>query len=94
MEKELFECCQLMIKILNDLLIEGKITQEEYDEHIAIKMEFLKKKAPKWGLKFPCFCRIVQYAEHNKQLQYSCYHITYCAGVDAKFLPYTCQLAY
>lgn len=44
--KELTECCVLMIKLLDKLLAAGKITQEEYEEHVRLKKEYLKKIKP------------------------------------------------
>jgi len=45
MKKELIECCSLMIKLLDKLLEQGKITEEEYQKHILLKKEFLERSA-------------------------------------------------
>ena len=42
MERLLTESCMLMIKLLNQLLEENKITQQEYEQHVAVKKKFLE----------------------------------------------------
>ena len=40
MEKELFECCKMMVQLLKQLKDSGQITEEEYEKHIEKKVEF------------------------------------------------------
>ncbi len=41
-EYELTKCCEIILKLLAQLKDEGKISQEEYNQHIGLKMKFLK----------------------------------------------------
>lgn len=38
---ELRESCKLILKLLDQLRKENKITEEEYEKHAALKMKFL-----------------------------------------------------
>ena len=55
MEKELNECCSLMIKLLDRLLEQGKITEKEHEKHVTLKKEFLDLIAliPNHNVDFP-----------------------------------------
>jgi hypothetical protein len=41
MKAILIDSCIQMIKALNILLSDGKITQEEYDQHVKLKLAFI-----------------------------------------------------
>ena len=41
MEQELYDCCILAIQLLKKLFEDGKITKEEYEKHIKLKVEFI-----------------------------------------------------
>ena len=43
MENELFECCEMMLQLLKQLKDSGQITEEEYVNHIKLKLEFLNE---------------------------------------------------
>jgi hypothetical protein len=43
MREILKECCRIFIEKLTELLDQGKITKDEFEEHTKIKREFLEK---------------------------------------------------
>jgi hypothetical protein len=48
-EKELFELCEDMITILHNLKVCGKITEEQYNEHMEVKLVFMNQFSKKQG---------------------------------------------
>ena len=38
----LADCCLQMIKLLDQLLEQGMITEEEHEKHVALKKKFLE----------------------------------------------------
>lgn len=42
MEQVLFEACKIFTKALDVLKTEGKITPEQYEQHVKLKLEFLE----------------------------------------------------
>jgi hypothetical protein len=43
MKELLVDCCEKTIILLDNLLREKGITQEEYDTHIKMKLDFISK---------------------------------------------------
>ncbi|KNY27664.1 hypothetical protein [Pseudobacteroides cellulosolvens] len=43
MENELFYCCNLMIKLLENLLLQNKITLEEFEKEVRLKRIFIEE---------------------------------------------------
>ncbi|WP_278278803.1 hypothetical protein [Anaerobacterium chartisolvens] len=39
---ELTKCCEIVLRLLTQLKDEGKISQEEYNRHIGLKIKFLE----------------------------------------------------
>ncbi len=44
MRNELEKCCEIILKLLEQLAHEGKITQEEYIKHSIEKTKFLRRQ--------------------------------------------------
>jgi len=42
MKKEIFDMCKILINVLEELKDEGKISAEQYEQHIKLKLDFLE----------------------------------------------------
>jgi hypothetical protein len=38
----LYECCEITVQLLRRLLEEKKITEEEYNRHVKLKLEYME----------------------------------------------------